>query len=58
MPYYVTDNTAITAATGWTPARSVETLLDDVFAWLREHRATLEPVLSAAAPVATAPAAS
>lgn len=58
VPYYITDNTAVTAATGWTPARSVETVLDEVFAWLREHRATLEPVLSAAAPVATAPAAS
>jgi CDP-paratose 2-epimerase len=57
VPYYITDNSAITAATGWAPARSVSTLLDDVFAWLREHRTTLEPVLSAAAPVA-APAAS
>jgi CDP-paratose 2-epimerase len=58
VPYYITDNTAITAATGWVPARPVGALLDDVFAWLREHRATLEPVLSATAPVAAAPAAS
>ena len=29
------------------------TLLDDVFAWLREHRATLEPCSRLAAPVAT-----
>jgi CDP-paratose 2-epimerase len=56
VPYYVTDNAAITAATGWTPSRSLETLLDDVFAWLREHRGTLEPVLSGATPVVTAPA--
>ena len=38
---------------GAAPRRSA-TLLDDVFAWLREHRATLEPVLSAATPVAAA----
>jgi CDP-paratose 2-epimerase len=46
VPYYVTDNAAVSAATGWSPARPLETLLDDVFAWLREHRGALEPVLS------------
>jgi CDP-paratose 2-epimerase len=61
VPYYVTDNGDVTAATGWVPKRTVERLLDDVFAWLREHRASLEPVLgtsavrpSAAATVPTA----
>ena len=48
VPYYVTDNTAITAASAWTPTRSLDVLLDDVFAWLREHRAALEPVLGRA----------
>ncbi len=48
VPYYVTDNAAVTAATGWSPSRPFETLLDEVFAWLREHRAALEPVLSGA----------
>jgi CDP-paratose 2-epimerase len=55
VPYYISDNSAVTAATGWSPRRSVDTLLDDVFAWLREHRAILEPVLGAAP--APAPAA-
>ena len=32
-------------ATGWAPRRAVGALLDDVFAWLREHRTTLEPML-------------
>ena len=45
VPYYVTDNSAVTAATGWTPARSLNDLVNDVFAWLREHRTTVEPVL-------------
>jgi CDP-paratose 2-epimerase len=54
IPYYVTDNSGITAATGWSPRRSLDALLDDVFAWLDAHRPTLESVL---APVAiTAPA--
>jgi CDP-paratose 2-epimerase len=54
VPYYVSDNTEVTAATGWMPKRRFETLLDDVFAWLREHRASLEPVLaSPSVPTAT-----
>jgi CDP-paratose 2-epimerase len=57
VPYYVTDNTAVTAATGWSPTRNLEAVLDDVFAWLRDHRADLEPLLGPAAPAAT-PAAS
>lgn len=57
VPYYITDNSAVTAATGWAPRRSVDTLLDDVFAWLREHRAILEPVLGAPSTPAPAPAA-
>ena len=46
VPYYVTDNHAVTAATGWTPTRPVPALLDDVFAWLRSHRAILEPIFA------------
>lgn len=46
IPYYVTDTARVTAATGWEPARSVETILDEVFAWLRAHRAELEPLLA------------
>ncbi len=49
IPSYVTDNTAVTAATGWTPTRGVDVVLDDVFGWLREYRAVLEGVV---APVA------
>ena len=45
VPYYVTDNAQVTAASGWAPRRGLGALLDDVFSWLREHRATLEPIL-------------
>jgi CDP-paratose 2-epimerase len=45
IPWYVTDNAAVTAQTGWVPERGIEEILDDVFAWLRAHRETLEPIL-------------
>ena len=45
IPYYVTDNAGVTARTGWKPKRSVDDILDDVFRWLSEHRAELEPIL-------------
>jgi CDP-paratose 2-epimerase len=54
VPYYVTDNSDVTSKTGWAPGRGVADLLDDVFAWLREHRTIVEPLLSGAAPAASA----
>jgi CDP-paratose 2-epimerase len=56
VPYYTTDNSQITAASGWAPRRGLGDVLDDVFAWLSEHRAALSPILSAA-PAQTAPSA-
>ncbi len=44
IPWYVTDNAGITAATGWAPKRSLTDILDEVFSWLRAERALLEPV--------------
>jgi CDP-paratose 2-epimerase len=46
IPYYVTDNAAVMAATGWQPGHTVETILDDLFAWLREYRAELQDILN------------
>jgi CDP-paratose 2-epimerase len=45
IPYYVTDNTAVAAATGWRPRLSMSDILDDVFGWLREHRGKVEAIL-------------
>jgi CDP-paratose 2-epimerase len=45
VPYYVTDNSRVTAEVGWEPRRGLDALLDDVFAWLRDHREGLEPIL-------------
>jgi CDP-paratose 2-epimerase len=41
IPYYVSDNDHVTRLTGWQPRRTLETLLDDVFAWLGAHEGTL-----------------
>ena len=50
VPYYVTDNSHITQISGWWPQRSLGVLLDDVFSWLRGHRAVLEPILGELSP--------
>jgi CDP-paratose 2-epimerase len=45
IPYYVTDNTAVAAATGWRPRLSMSDILDDIFGWLRDHRGEVEAIL-------------
>jgi CDP-paratose 2-epimerase len=45
IPYYVSDNSIISTATGWAPTRSVEAILDEIFDWLARHRGEVEPVL-------------
>ncbi|MBJ6108611.1 NAD-dependent epimerase/dehydratase family protein [Hymenobacter sp. BT523] len=42
---YLTDNARVTALTGWTPTRSAEQIVTDVYHWLRENEATLKPIL-------------
>jgi len=51
IPYYVTDNAPVTAATGWSPSRGIEVILDEVAGWLAQHRSLLEPILGSRAPV-------
>jgi CDP-paratose 2-epimerase len=46
IPFYVTDNTAVSAATGWHPRFSMSEILADIFAWLREHRGEVEALLN------------
>jgi CDP-paratose 2-epimerase len=45
VPYYVTDNAAVSEATGWSPQVSLETLVTEVAAWLRANRDSLQGVL-------------
>jgi CDP-paratose 2-epimerase len=44
IPYYVTDNSAVTTATGWRSRLSMSDILDDIFGWLREHGRELEAI--------------
>lgn len=46
IPYYVTDNGGVRDACAWGPTRTIDTLLDDVFAWLRRDEARLRPLLA------------
>jgi CDP-paratose 2-epimerase len=46
VPYYVTDHSAVTAATGWRPRLSMTDILDDIFGWLRDYRRELEVILT------------
>ena len=38
LPWYVSDNRAVTAATGWEPVRGIERILADVLDWIAAHR--------------------
>lgn len=46
IPYYVTDNSLVTGATGWRPKRDLRTILDDVRRWLVDNRHQVQSVLS------------
>jgi CDP-paratose 2-epimerase len=46
IPFYVSDHQLVTRTTGWTPKRSLEQVLEDVWRWLVDERAQLEPILS------------
>jgi CDP-paratose 2-epimerase len=46
IPFYVSDCQAVTRTTGWRPKRSLDQLLEDVWRWLVDERAKLEPILS------------
>jgi len=46
IPFYVSDCQAVTRAIGWKPQRTLEKLFDDVWRWLVDERAQLEPILS------------
>ena len=45
IPWYITDNSAITAATGWAPQKTVPDILADTLAWMQQHAEELRPIL-------------
>jgi CDP-paratose 2-epimerase len=47
IPLYITDSSKLSRATGWSPKRSMETLVSDVHEWIRAHEPLLRPILDA-----------
>lgn len=43
---YMTDNTAITAATGWKPEISVPKIVTDIYHWIKDNEGLLKPILA------------
>lgn len=46
IPYFITDNTKVEEATGWSPQIGREQILEEITHWLREHEASLKDILS------------
>lgn len=46
LKYYVTDNTRLTAATGWVPQRGLSDVFSDSYAWLKENEEVLRGILA------------
>lgn len=42
---YITDNSKVTALTGWKPEIGVKQIVEEITAWLAENREALEPIL-------------
>ena len=49
IPWYISENTRVCEATGWSPSRGVDKILDDVTRWITDNRDQLLPVFRDAA---------
>ncbi len=45
IPVYITDNAAITAFCGWKPQKNVETILSDIYEWMKRNETQLKAIL-------------
>ena len=45
IPLYITNNSLITAATGWKPMKPTEVILNDIFEWIKQNEKQLKPIL-------------
>jgi CDP-paratose 2-epimerase len=43
---YITDNSKITALSGWQPEITVKNIMEDIFSWIRNNEQQLKPILS------------
>ncbi len=46
IPYFITDNTKVEKATGWTPQIDREQIIDEITRWLHDNEASLKNILS------------
>ncbi len=46
IKWYVTDNSRITAATGWAPTRDLDAVFGDSYTWLKQHDAQLRVIMA------------
>lgn len=46
VPLYITDNSKVSAKTGWQPEFDVNSILVDVFEWIRENETKLKSILN------------
>lgn len=46
IPLYITDNTRVTAATGWAPRRNIKDIITDTCNWISANEEQLKPILS------------
>jgi CDP-paratose 2-epimerase len=46
IPVYITDNTKITAHTGWQPKKTVNDVVTDIFQWISKNEKQLKPILN------------
>lgn len=42
---YISNNSRVTAATGWTPSFSVENIVIDIYDWIKTNESLLKPIL-------------
>lgn len=43
---YISDNSAIEAATGWKPEKTAKDIFSDIYSWLKDNEQALKPILS------------
>ncbi|MCL4216801.1 MAG: NAD-dependent epimerase/dehydratase family protein [Candidatus Hydrogenedentes bacterium] len=46
IPLYITDNSLVTARTGWEPRIGAGQIVEDIAAWIGDHKTALQPILS------------
>jgi CDP-paratose 2-epimerase len=46
IPIYLTDHSSVTGETGWTPGRDLQTILTDIYEWLKKDEKQLKNILA------------